>query len=469
MLQLISTLLSIKPNEWKSVLYFFLITLTFSFGASIARSIGMTLVVQHLGGENLPQIFMLIDLCAMFGFIAYAKYTKRVSGLDILGFFLLSVAIFSVLGMALFMLEYRWVYGFFMVGFYFFYILISIHVGSVVASYFTSVQLKRVTGFINTGMPIGGALGGGVLILLLQFIPPQWLVLMLGLAALAAFGLVRLVHAKLSPVRAGHALSKSGKPLLQEFSGAFSYIIHSRLMLYMSLGLILFVLCNKLLEYQYQALIYPKEFPDATQRATFFATYELVANLLWLSIQLFFTSRIIVRLGVGASNLLHPIMATLVSIGLILHFGFYAGFLAQFVNQEMRGALRTPANNLLFNAIPPNMWGITKAFLNGIVFPLSTFAASTSLLLMRNYMDDDQLMFLLPLLSLFLAVIGIAVALPQWAAYNEGVFGQLKRFVPSTDGIGKGMGNVIEDKLNSAVPQDVSAALGMIRVLHLTE
>lgn len=470
MLRLLGKLFSIKPNEWEAVTYFFSIILILSFGFSISRSIGMTLLVEYLGGEILPNIFMLIDLSAMFGLLIYAHYTKTKSAISILGVFLLIAIVFSIAARFLFFLKDDWVYGLFMVGFFFIYILISIHITSVVAEYFSTVQLKRVTGFINAGFPIGGALGGGTLILLLQFIDPKWLVLVLAVTSLLGFILVRRVDARLSPIRSGHSISQAKRSPVKEMLGAFSYIMHSKLMIYMALGLLLFVIASKLLEYQYQGMIYPEEFKDATERATFFATYEFFGNLAWLLIQLFFTSRIIVRLGVGPSNMLHPILMGGVAVGLLFHFGFITGIVAQFVNQEMRGGLRTPTNNLLFNAIPPNMWGATKAFLNGIVFPVATVIASLSLIALRETVLLENLELILPLLVLGLSILSVLVAFPQWAAYNDGVFGLLNRTLfARRANVGKtaSLNHIIEEKLQSTDGQDAIAALEMVRVMKM--
>lgn len=504
--RLLGNLLSIKPNEWDGVLYFFLVLLVFSFGASFARSISMTLLIQNLGGNNLPIMFIFIDLSVMVGSLIYAHYTKTATGIEILGFFLLSTTFFSIFTQFLFFFmtfgnqELHRVYGFFFVGFFFFYILISIHVGSVVASYFTAVQVKRLTAVINSGMPIGGILGGSALIVLLNIFhfQPQQLVIVLGWACLGAFGLLHLINTRLSPVRAGKAEAKSHKNPVLELVTAFKYIIRSKLMIFMSLGLMFFVIGNKLLEYQYQTIIYFELFPNATQRATFFATYEIFANLAWLFIQLFLTSRIVVKLGVGASNLLYPALVAIVVLGLFIFFyskshGYIErsevvmlslGVLTQFINQEMRGALRTPANNLLFNAIPPNLWGLNKAFLNGIVFPLSTLIAGSFLILITEYdyaifgiplgLSKEQQSYILPLIVFTVSLLGVVVALPQWATYNQGVFGLLNRelFGRQTD-IGAGsrshtLKNVLDEKLRSTDQYHVIAALEMIRVLRLS-
>ncbi len=497
-------LLSIKPSEQQEVFYLFMTLLVFSIGAGFARSIGMTLLVENLGGEKLPLMFIFIDLSVMMGSIVYARYTKKISGLNILGFFLLSTALFSVIAQLLCTLTtywwpaQNWVYGFFFVGFYFFYILISIHTGSVVASYFTAVEARRVTPIINAGIPVGGALGGGILIVLLNVFHfhPQQLILVLALACLAAFWLARIINARSKPIRASNeAQLKEQKNPLHNLIVAFKNIISSKLMIYMSLSLMLFVIGSKLLEYHYQTIIYFQVFPDPTRRATFFATYEVFANLAWLFIQLFLTSRILVKWSVGASNVLYPVLSAIAALALFIYFygqGLLAnsvivmlslGIFTQFINQEMRGALRTPANNLLFNAIPPDQWGNNKAFLNGIVFPLATLIAGTFLMTITGAesliaqidwgFSREQLYYLLPLIALIVSILGIFIALPQWSQYEKDMQKRLEdEFVKkilghqvNVKGGIKEIRRVIRQKLNSSNTYDVIAALDMIRIL----
>lgn len=519
--RLLGTLFSIKPNEWEGVLYFFFVLLIFSFGASFARSIGMSLLVGNLGGENLPIIFISIELSVMFGSLIYAHYTKKVTGLSILGFFFLSTAVFSIVVQILFLfnelfnLNFNWIYGFFFVGFYFFYILISIHVGTVVASYFTAVQVKRVMALINAGMPIGGAIGGSTLVALLGLFEfqPQRLLFILGLACLSSFGMLNLIRTRLTPVRASIPEFKTGRNPFRELVGTFKYVISSKLMIFMALGAMFFIIGSKLLEYEYQSIIYPKVYPDDRARTTFLATYEVFANLGWLFIQLFITSRLIVTFGVGVSNLLHPILTAIAGLVLFLYFSQWyhptieggsltvtgdtamimlgLGIFAQFINQEMKVGLRTPANNLLFNAIPPNQWGTNKAFLNGIIFPISTVIASVLIMIINeqwgnvdlselsgerlmeylNWQQDVSalLAFIVFIVSLFAILVGI----PQWMAYNAGVFGLLNRELfhrrneLGVSSKSNSLKQVIEEKLASLDHYHVIAALEMIRVLRL--
>jgi len=449
--------LSIRPNERDGVFYFFLVSLVFSFGASFARSIGMTLLVGKLGGDKLPLMFILIDLAVMVGSLVYAHYTKKFSGLKILGFFLLSTAIFSIIAQLLFVLtKQNWVYGFFFVGFFFFYILISIHTTSVVASYFTAHQVKRVTPVVNAGIPIGGALGGGTLFVLLSVFQfqPQQLIVVLGGTCLGAFGLLRIINARSSPVRAGNADLRGHQ--------------------------------NPVSELRDQTIIYIKLFNLETERATFFAIYEVFANLALLFVQLLFTSRFVMRWGIGGSNMVYPVLSAVVALVLFLYFYLKAqgdsyavmlilGIFTQFINQEMRLAWRTPVNNLLFNAIPPNQWGTNKAFLSGIVHPLSTLIAGTFLILLTKSSADSEIAYLLPLIVLIVSFVGILVAWPQWGAYDKGMINLLKPGLfgdqPSPGDVGgkNSLKQMIQQKLNSSDPYHVIAALEMIRVLRLND
>ncbi len=489
-------LLAVNPEEWPVVLYFFFVLLMFSFGTTFARSIGMTLLIEKLGGDILPFIFILIDLSVMVGSLLYAHYTKKFSGLAILGFFLLSTALFSVIAQLLFIFTLywwpgqNWIYGVFFVGFFFFYILISIHISSVVASYFTAVQIKRLMSVINTGLPIGGVLGGTTLVVLLSYfkIQPQLLIMVLGLACLGAFGLLGIINKKLTPVRASTIVAKSQQNPVSQMLQAFKNIIGSKLMIYMSIGLMLFVITNKLLEYDYQAIIYVRVYPDPTERATFFATYEIFANLAWLFIQLFLTSRIILKFGVGGSNLLYPILSALVALALFIYFFLKAtgeiqggllvmlglGVITQFINQEMRGALRTPANNMLFNAIPPEQWGSNKAFLNGIIFPLSTLIAGTLLIMITGTGDQSSFNFgfseqtidyFLPLIALIVSLLGIAFAFPQWTYYDKGMFSLLNSDVDSKEKTQEKYLEIqiIQKKLTSSDIDQVVTTLKIVR------
>jgi len=473
-------------NQQKAIFYFFLVLLFFSLGSSIARSIAMTLLMEKLGGNALPHMFILIDLSIMLTSIAYAKSTQKFSGLKILGFFLVLTSLFAIFVQVFLYFNHvqNWIYGFFFVGYFFFYTIILIHIGSVTASYFTAIQAKRVMFLINAGIPIGSILGGLSLIILLNIFQFQAhnLVIILAVTSILSFSILYFIKNALNPVRTSNNILKRNQGSFHEFIIAIKYIVNSRLMIYMSLSLLLFVIVSKLLEYHYQAVIYIEVFPDTTQRATFFATYDIFASMVWLLLQLFFTSRIIMILGVGASNIVYPILSAIIALSLFVYFYLDTiglmqgslvmmlslGIITQFINQEMRWALRSPATNLLFNAIPSHLWGSNKAFLNGLIFPLSTFIASSFLILITGFES-----YILPLTALILSILAIMIAIPQWRAYDKGMFNLLSRQLFSNRNeltrLNKNFKSAIQTELKSSISSHIVAALEMIRVLKLSQ
>lgn len=467
-------MISINSNERWAVIYFFVLMLVFSFGTSITRSLAMTLLVQHMGGEVLPYIFIMIDGIAMFAFFAYANYSKKIAELRLLSIlFMVAILYLSSLLICIHVFEFVWLYAAIFVGFFICFIMITTHMGTFFAAYFTTVQLKRVTYVINLGLPIGGMLGGASLVLLLQYISePESLMALTVLAYIMALFILNLINTRLSSVRTGCNKFILKQGVIKQLSSAFNYIISARLMKYMSLGMVLFVVSSKLMEYQYQVIIYPETFPQPTDRARFFAIYEFWGNFVWIFLQLLMTSKLLSQMSIGARSLIHPVLMMLGSIGLFFRFGFAAGVTSHFINQEMRGAIRSPTNNLLFNAVPPNMWGTSKAFLNGIAFPLATIIASILLLTLSDFLSKDELRFYLPLITLVISVFSILTALPQWTAYNEGVFGLLKhRFFANKKQIcrEKVLLAMVNKKLESVIVDEIIIALDMIALLKADE
>jgi len=221
------------------------------------------------------------------------------------------------------------------------------------------------------------------------------------------------------------------------------------------------------LEFQYQGIIYPSQYPDLTERAIFFGKFEIYASALGLLIQLIITPKVISRLGVGLGNLIYPMFTGCCSLLLLLQFGFGTGVFAHFVNQNLRGAIHNPLNGLLFNGIPPQRWGAAKAFLSGVIFPISTILISAFLFFAKEYFSLESLGLVLAGLCLILSVLGVLFSIPKWRAYNRGILDLLRSRSAQLEDHGlKGVNctREIQTLLRSGVPTSCHVALEMIRL-----
>jgi hypothetical protein len=460
------SLFPIRPSERRHVLAFFLLFAFVSAGATFARSIGMALLVGNLGRGCLPYMFVAVNAAVMVCSFAYAAATRRHSSLRIMAVLLLLAVGFTTLMRGAFLLPGSWSYALFFTGFFLFHILILIHAGGFLASYFDTGQMKRLSLLVYAGVPIGGMLGGFALVPLLAAASAESLVLLQPLCLGGALVCLRRIHQMMTPLAGPDSLGASRSP--RAGSGTVAFLAESRLLRLMAVGLFLAVVVGKTLEFLYQGIIYPARFPDLTERTAFFAKYEVAASLFALVIQVFVAGRLLNRLGVGAANLIHPVLLCCAGAGVLVHPGFVTGLVAHFVNQELHMVFRGPATNLLYNGLPERRWGAARAFLNGTVFLLATVVASGMLIVAQQHFEAVQLQRLLPLLCVGAGAVGVLFALPQWRAYNGGILELLRARVVTDDlaqaSVGIRCDDEIDDILRHADERRYATALAMISV-----
>jgi ATP/ADP translocase len=417
-------LFSIKRSEQRAVNLILFIICGFSISAAIGRSIGMTLLVAHSGTEVLPQVFIMIDLCVMVGSILYIKQSRIKTASRILTQLFVVFVLLNGAFAVLFLTKIAWVFSAFFVLFSALQILILIHIGTFVAHYFNSVQLKRLLPVILAGQPVGAAIGGGLVILFSHIFSIEDIIWLLSMPIIISWFLLAKLNQQFSPIINLQPDRKKTR-IKQEIESHLKLYKRSKIVIWMAVSLVLFVFVNRMLEFEYQGLIYPAVYPELKERAIFFGQYEIVASIIGLFVQLFFTRWLLTRHGVGTSNIVYPALTLVIATGLIFQFGFLLGVIAQFINQELRNAIRSPANNIVFNAVPEQLWSSAKAFLNGLVFPVSTILASVSIIYLQQEFSNHGLQLRLNGMIVVFSIAGIIAAIYLAKSYKTGIFNQL--------------------------------------------
>ncbi|MBT4837073.1 MAG: hypothetical protein HON94_06975 [Methylococcales bacterium] len=426
-MHLIQRIFGINKSEWQTVVLLFLLILFFAISGAIGRSTAMTLLIDNYGEKLLPKMFVAVDICVMFGTFIYATLSSRIFSLQLLKVLLTgNILVIAIIGILMNGIIDN-LSALFFCCFHFFYILIFIHLSSFVATYFHTSQLKRLISVIYASVPIGGALGGAIVVLAGNFIKAELIILIIPFFGILMSLLLIHLNQQISPMPEELNQHSSQQSMIERTLQQLKILSKSKIIIWMTISLILFVITSRILEYLYQGIIYPEHFTDSRDRAIFLGQYELVANLLALVLQLAFTGKILSKLGVATSNSIYPGLTTLISGILCIGFGFISGILAHFINQEMRNIIRTPSHNLLFSAIPEKHWAISKSWLNGLVYPLSTMIAATLIIVLQEHFKIDELSTILPIFILITSMTGILCSHYQGKAYRIGVFNQLKQ------------------------------------------
>jgi AAA family ATP:ADP antiporter len=234
---------------------------------------------------------------------------------------------------------------------------------------FSPEQGKRLFGFIAAGATLGAITGSAVTASLARFVSP--IVLLLGAAILlelAVFAVGRLsrLSPSLSRSRAG---ASEEHPIGGSVVAGITHALRSPYLVNVSLFILLFAISSTFLYFQ-QAGIVSHSFADRGAQTAFFATIDLVVNTLTLVVQLFFTGRILVFLGVALALGFLPLL-TMIGFG-ALAFAPTLSAIAVFqvVRRASDYAIARPTREVLFTVIPREDRYKAKSFIDTFVYRL---------------------------------------------------------------------------------------------------
>jgi AAA family ATP:ADP antiporter len=238
---------------------------------------------------------------------------------------------------------------------------------------FSPEQGKRLFGFIAAGATLGAITGSAVTATLARYVSP--IMLLLGAAVLlelAVFAVGRL--SRLSPSLSHRPRSESGisgdeQPIGGSILAGITHALGSPYLVNVSLFILLFAISSTFLYFQ-QAGIVSHSFTDRGAQTAFFATIDLLVNTLTLVVQLFFTGRILVLLGVALALGFLPLL-TMIGFG-ALAFAPTLSAIAVFqvVRRASDYAIARPTREVLFTVVPREDRYKAKSFIDTFVYRL---------------------------------------------------------------------------------------------------
>ena len=248
---------------------------------------------------------------------------------------------------------------------------------------FSSEQGKRLFGLIAAGATIGAIVGSSVTASLARYVSPTLLLLgaamLLEIAVLAVGRLSRLSPALHHQPSADRAEVPIGGSALAGITRAF----RSRYLLNVSIFLLLFAITSTFLYFQ-QAGIVSRSFSDRGAQTAFFATVDLLVNILTLGVQLFLTGRILLMFGVALTLGLLPAL-TIIGFGaLALMPTIAAVAVFQVLRRAADYAIARPTREVLFTVVPREDRYKAKSFIDTVVYRVGDQIGAWSVALLRG-------------------------------------------------------------------------------------
>jgi len=247
---------------------------------------------------------------------------------------------------------------------------------------FSPEQGKRLFALIAAGATVGAIVGSSLTASLARYISPIFL--LLGAAILlevAVFSVGRL--SRLSPtLHRQPVMGNEETPIGGSVFAGITHAFRSPYLANVSLFLLLFAITSTFLYFQ-QAGIVSSSFSDRGAQTAFFATVDLLVNVLTLVVQLFVTGRIVLLFGVALTLGVLPAL-TIVGFGALALLPTIAAVAVfQVLRRAADYAIARPTREVLFTVVPREDRYKAKSFIDTVVYRTGDQVGAWSVALLR--------------------------------------------------------------------------------------
>jgi AAA family ATP:ADP antiporter len=361
--RLLGRAVALRPGEGEAVAWAFAYFFSLLCGYYLLRPVREEMGIRG-GVENLPWAFLAtfaVMLLAVPAFAALVARVPRARAIPVVyRFFLVNLLVFWLL------LRGGAAHGLVSRAFFVWVSVYNLFVVSVFWSYmadlFDSGQAKRIFGFLAAGGSAGALCGPALAALLVRGVGVANLLLLsavlLEVAARCAARLSR--WARTAEPDGGAALG--GGP----FAG-FAEVFRSRYL--GALGLqMLFATASATFVYLQQARLFADLVKDSATRTFWFATIDLVVNVVSLLLQSLATGRLLAATGLGIALYAHPILAAAGLLAVAAWPSLWLLTAVQALRRALHYALERPAREVLFTVVPREAKYKAKSFIDTVVY-----------------------------------------------------------------------------------------------------
>jgi len=367
--QLVKRVADIRDGELRALLlgfgYFFCLLCSYYILRPLRDEMAVQVGYQHLQLLFTGTFFAMLAALPLFGWLV-ARFPRRkivpianlFFAVNIFGFWLLLLA--NPDGESR-----KYIAGAFFIWVSVYNLFVVSVFWSLLADLFREEQGKRLFGFIAAGGTAGALLGPTITATLAKPLGPLHL-LFISMAFLILATVFANAMSKASSGfntdRTDNDAAIGGNP----FAGAVE-TFRSPFLLMIAAYILLLTATNTVLYFQ-QTEIISKAFTSSAERTQFFAIIDLIVSLITIGIQIFGTSRILTKLGLGFA---------LVALPVITLFGFAALMVSpvlgvvvavQAIRRASDFALANPARGVLFTTVNAETKYKARNFIDTVVF-----------------------------------------------------------------------------------------------------
>ena len=380
------SLFDIRPGERRKTLFMALYLMLVLFAYYILKPVSRAMFLNNFDIDKLPWLYILIAVIG--GLLAYL-YTKMAihqslrRAVDFANVFCVAML---VLFWWLTQLGKPWVIYGFNIWVSLFSIMLVSQGWLVAANVFSPREAKRLYGILGVGSVLGAAFGGQFTAEMVYLVGTRHLLL-----ASAGMVVLSYVAFRLAIWAAGKSLREAKGAEEEEdfsFNEITSAIRHTRhLQVIVAIITITFIV-DVLVEFQFSAMA--KERYAGRDLTAFLGNfYGFWLNLVTFVLQLFLTSFVVSRFGVGGTLQIMPVAIAAASVASLLAGNLLSAAAARITEASTRYSFNKTGTELLYLPLPLELRNRTKAFVDVFVDRMARGVGGMLLLVLNAFLDLD--------------------------------------------------------------------------------
>jgi AAA family ATP:ADP antiporter len=331
------------------------------------------LFVSQLGASNLPYGYLLVAFTAVGTTYFYSKAIREFSLVKIT---VISLVFFSLVFTALaFILNYNYINKFIL---YFYYVFVSLFAVVATSQFwifanmvFNAREAKRIFGFIGAGAIAGGIFGGYLTSIIATNFGKEYAIFIAAILLLTCIPILRKVY----KLRIRYLNTFKRKQVIanqdQLENSSIKLISKSKHLSYLAFITGISVIVAKLVDFQFSDFAH-KAIPDSDDLAAFFGFWFSTFNVVALTLQLFFTNKILNKLGVSSSLLVLPLTIGLGSLLFLTFPELWVLIIIKGIDGSFKQSLNKAAVELSIMPIPLHIKNQAKSYIDVAVDSIAT-------------------------------------------------------------------------------------------------
>ena len=421
----------IEEDEAGTAFYFLALLLIIGCGMALGRATANALFLKQVGVDYLPLVYIAQGGACFVISLLYAGVADLISAER---FFRILFAALATTVLLFWLLIRLSANPLLFPTYFLFYEVVSevllIHSALYLNQNLNTLQAKRLSPIIFSGLQIGTILGGLFLTAYAHMLGTRNLLTVWVALLLMALLMIALRHRHKGPspyFRAARKSTNKLRGMAVQIRQGFRFARNSELLRSSTIAMVFMVITYYMISYSVKR-VFTDSYDTVDSLTAFFGLLTISTSGLALALQLLFTNRLIRRFGVPAVNLLFPLASLASFAGMIFNLGLPSAVAASVNTRSIMPAFHNPVRTIFLNTLPQHIQGRAHAMSLAIVLPVSLAVCGISLWFLQKL--DAPLYFLIPGAAAAGAFIYFSIRMNR--AYGETLLTHLKEhlFLP---------------------------------------